>query len=157
VTRGDAIAEAHRDAVIEAGGALCGRSEADFITAGLPPWDALDLDEAFELAEARVIAAEAALAEARASVASALRESAEPLEAAFVAIVADTEAARRAACAAELQRNVTEGEADELGSEAFAAAAIAVAADKLASAHLALLNFSLREADFVGDALSSLE
>lgn len=146
------IAEEHNAAVIEAAGALCCRAEAFVANAGLLPWDRSDLDEA---AAARVIAADAALVEARASVASALREAAEHLEAAFGAVVADTEAARRAACDAERQRDACEG---ELGCDNGADEhLLSVAADKLTSAHLALLNFSLREADFVADALSSLE
>lgn len=149
-----ATSEAHRVAVIEAGGALGNRSQA-FAPSNLPPL-AADPDEAFELASARVIAADAALFEARAAVTSALCEISGRRAYAFRAVVADTEAARRAACDAERQRDVTEGEADELGPDAFADA-IAAASDKLTSAHLALLNFSLREADFVGDALSSLE
>lgn len=176
-----ATSEAHRVAVIAAGGALGNRSQA-FAPSKLPPlaadpgdaerfpWAAFapassaspstdaasDPDEAFELAEARVIAADAALVEARAAVTSALCEISGRRAYAFRAVVADTEAARRAACDAERQRDVTEGEADELGPDAFAEA-LGAAADKLSSAHLALLNFSLREADFVGDALSSLE
>jgi hypothetical protein len=176
----EALIEPHRFAVIEAGGALGNRSQAfapsaralaaDPGDAELFPWAASepassaspsplaasDPDEAFELAEARVIAADAALVEARAAVTSALLKIPGRLIADFVAVVADTEAARRAACAAERQRDVTEGEADELGPDAFAEA-LGAAADKLSSAHLALLNFSLRETRFVADALSSLE
>lgn len=175
-------AEAYSEAVIEAGAALCRRARgfAPFAPVTDDPFDpfapnfdpfapvtdeapraartpaAPMTDEDFELAEARVIAADAALADARAFVTSALRKGAAHLEADFVAVVADTEAARRAACYAERQRDVCEGEADELGPEAFAEA-FAVVAGKLISAHLALLNLSLRESRFVADALSSLE
>ena len=175
-----ATSEAHRFAVIEAGGALGNRSQAfapsklpplaadpgdaerfpwaasDPASSALPSTDAAsDPDEAFELAEARVIAADAALVEARAAVTSALLKIPGRLIADFVAVVSDTEAARRAALAAERTRDACEG---ELGCDNGADEhSLSVAADKLSSAHLALLNFSLREADFVGDALSSLE
>jgi hypothetical protein len=181
----EALVEAHRAAVIAAGGALGNRSQA-FAPSKLPhraadpgdddgllPWEtsaaaadasssaspstdaASDPDEAFELAEARVIAADAALVEARAAVTSALLKIPGRLIADFVAVVSDTEAARRAALAAERNRDACEG---ELGCDNGADEhSLSVASDKLTSAHLALLNFSLREADFVGDALSSLE
>ncbi len=176
----EALVEPHRFAVIEAGGALGNRSQA-FAPSKLPPraadpgdaerfpWAASDPsssaspspdaasdpDEAFELAEARVIAADAALVEARAAVTSALLKIPGRLIADFVAVVSDTEAARRAALEAERQRNACEG---ELGCDNGADEhSLSVAADKLSSAHLALLNFSLRETRFVADALSSRE
>ncbi len=152
MTRLAAIAEAHSAAVIEAGGALCCRAEAFVANDGLLPWDRSDLDEA---AAARVIAADAALVEARASVASALREAAEHLEAAFGAVVADTEAARLRACAAEHNRDLCLGA--DFANEAEELVENRRAADALVTAHLSLVNLSLREADFVADALSSLE
>ncbi len=166
------LVAAHDSAVIEAGGALYCRAEpyarrpvaaASAEAAIYLPAEwfvAADVtsmplsDEAFELAEARVIAADAALVEARAAVTSALCDTPEK-GAAFVAVVADTEAARRAALEAERQRNACEG---ELGCDNGADEhSLSVASDKLISAHLSLLNLSLREAAFVADAIYSLE
>jgi hypothetical protein len=150
----------HRAALVEAGPGLflwaASDPAADASSSASPSTDAAsDPYEAFELADARVIAADAALVEARAAVTSALLKIPGRLIADFVAVVADTEAARRAALAAERNRDACEG---ELGCDNGADEhSLSVASDKLTSAHLALLNFSLREADFVGDALFSLE